>query len=34
MAFHTAVWLDNYFDYVKFLSDLDSVSVMTDYSTL
>ena len=34
MAFHTAVWLDNYADYVSFLSDLDTVSSMNDYSTL
>ncbi len=34
MAFHTAIWLDNYADYVSFLSDLDAVSSPKDYSTL
>ena len=34
MAFHTAVWLNNYADYVSFLSDLDSVSSPKDYTSL
>ena len=34
MAFHTAIWLDNYTDYVSFLSDLDSVSNPNDYTSL
>ena len=32
MAFHTAVWLDNYMDYVAFLNDLHSVSSPQDYN--
>lgn len=34
MAFHTAVWLDNFADYIKYLDDLSSVSNLNDYSTL
>ena len=32
MAFHTAVWMDNYMDYVAFLNDLGSVSSPLDYN--
>ena len=34
MAFHTAVWMDNYADYVSFLTDLETVSNLNDYTTL
>lgn len=34
MSFHTAVWLDNYSDYVFFLNDLNSVSNFTDYNAV
>lgn len=33
MAFHTMVWVDNYADYVEFMTNLQSVSNMNDYST-
>lgn len=32
MAFHTAIWLDNYFVYVKYLNDLSTVSSPFDYN--
>ena len=32
MAFHTAIWLDNYMDYVVFLNDLSTVSNPQDYN--
>jgi hypothetical protein len=32
MAFHTAVWVDNYFDYLGFLRNLESYSSSADYS--
>lgn len=32
MAFHTAIWLDNYFGYVDFLTDLSTVSSPLDYN--
>lgn len=32
MAFHTAIWMENYFRYVHFLSDLSSVSSPFDYN--
>lgn len=32
MAFHTAIWLDNYMDYVVFLNDLSTVSSPLDYN--
>lgn len=32
MAFHTAVWMDNYMDYVAFLNDLNSISSPLDYN--
>ena len=31
MAFHTAVWLDNYSEYVRFLNDINSISAPADY---
>lgn len=31
MAFHTAIWLVNYEDYVRFLSDLETYSNFKDY---
>ena len=34
MAFHTAVWLDNYVGYVRYLDDLNSISQPQDYSQL
>lgn len=34
MVFHTAVWMDNYIDYVSFLSDIDSISNLRDYTML
>lgn len=34
MSFHTAVWLDNYMDYVVFLNDLSSVSSPSDYNAV
>ena len=34
MAFHTAIWVDNYADYLSFLSELDSISNPRDYTTL
>jgi hypothetical protein len=34
MAFHNAIWLDNYLDYVVFLNDLSSLSHPSDYSFL
>ena len=33
MAFHTMVWVDNYADYVEFLTNLQSVSNLNDYGT-
>lgn len=33
MAFHTMVWVDNYADYVEFLTNLQSISNMNDYGT-
>jgi hypothetical protein len=33
MSFHTAVWLDNYGDYVSFLFELEEFSAGTDYIT-
>lgn len=32
MAFHTAVWLDNYAEYIRFLDDLNSISAPMDYN--
>jgi hypothetical protein len=32
MAFHTAIWIDNYMGYVDFLNDLSSVSSPFDYN--
>ena len=32
MAFHTAIWLDNYFQYVVFLNDLSTFSSHYDYN--
>jgi hypothetical protein len=32
MAFHTAIWVDNYMQYVDFLSDLSTVSCNKDYN--
>lgn len=34
MAFHTAVWLDNYSEYIRFLNDLGSISSTLDYNVL
>jgi hypothetical protein len=34
MAFHTMVWVDNYADYVEFLTNLQSISNLNDYSTM
>ena len=34
MAFHTAVWMDNYVDYVSYLTDLDTVSNLNDYTMI
>lgn len=34
MAFHTMVWVDNYADYVDFLTNLQSISNLNDYSTM
>jgi hypothetical protein len=34
MAFHTAVWVDNYFDYIAFLSNLEQFSSPNDYTLL
>lgn len=32
MAFHTAIWLENYFGYATFLNDLSTVSSHYDYN--
>jgi|SRR6218665_1200375 len=32
MAFHTAIWVDNYISYVAFLNDLSTVSNPQDYN--
>lgn len=32
MAFHTAIWVENYCEYIKFLSDLETYSSPNDYS--
>lgn len=32
MSFHTAVWLDNYTDYMFFLYDVNSISNPSDYN--
>lgn len=32
MAFHTSIWVDNYMQYVQFLSDLSTVSSVQDYN--
>ena len=32
MAFHTAIWIENYMQYVDFLSDLSTVSSNRDYN--
>jgi len=32
MAFHTAIWVDNYMSYVAFLNDLSTVSNPQDYN--
>lgn len=32
MAFHTAIWTDNYMQYVSFLADLSTVSAVQDYN--
>jgi hypothetical protein len=34
MAFHTTLWIDNYADYVDFLLNLNSVSNLTEYSSM
>lgn len=34
MAFHTAIWKDNYYDYVIRLNDLNSLSNLDDYNAV
>lgn len=34
MSFHTAVWVDNYLDYMFFLYDVNSISNPSDYNTV
>ena len=33
MAFHTAIWLENYSTYVQWLSDAETFSNPADYSS-
>ena len=34
MAFHTAIWLDCYSNYLKYLDDLSAISNLNDYSMI
>jgi hypothetical protein len=33
MAFHTAIWIDNYLKYIQWLSDIETFGNIADYST-